>query len=302
MLNSSHRYLFGTFAGNTLRRAFCAQTASTILTPSTGEELNFELLSGSLDGVGVLSLYRPQTKNALSRSLLSGIRSVLDHVQNDSKVRVLVLRSLVPGAFCSGADLKERAVMPADQVTPFVASVRQLFGNQLRRLAQPTLAALDGVAMGGGLEMALACDVRVAASGVKMGLVETRLAIIPGAGGTQLLSRLIGASSAKQLILTGAVVDADEAGRMGLVNTVVEQNSDGNAAYRHTLELAEQIAANGPLAVRQAKLAINAAVECSLESGLAVEEACYAQLVNTSDRLEGLRAFREKRPPKYRGE
>lgn len=172
----------------------------------------------------------------------------------------------------------------------------------LGSLPVPVIAALDGAALGGGLEIALACDMRTAASSTKMGLVETKLAIIPGAGGSQRLPRLVGLSVAKELIFTGRILDGKEALGIGLVNHVVEQNKDGDAAYHRAVDLAQEIAANGPVAVRMAKLAINFGSEVDLATGLAFEETCYAQVIPTKDRMEGLNAFKEKRPPKYIGE
>ena len=162
----------------------------------------------------------------------------------------------------------------------------------------PVLAAIEGAAFGGGLELALAADLRVAGAEARMGLVETSLAIIPGAGGTQRLPRLIGRSRAKELIFTARRLDAAEAERLGLVDRVVPAGTALDAA----LALAREILPNGPVAVRMAKLAVNRGVELDRESGMAFEQACYAQVIPTKDRLEGLAAFREKRKPHYTGE
>lgn len=143
---------------------------------------------------------------------------------------------------------------------------------------------------------------RVAASSAKMGLVETRLAIIPGAGGTQRLPRLVGPSVAKELIFTGRLIDGAEACSLGLVNRVIDQNDAGDAAFHYAMEIAQQIIPNGPLALRMAKLAINKGIEVDLTSGLAYEQAYYAQVIPTKDRIEGIKAFNEKRPPQYTGE
>ncbi|XP_048383041.1 methylglutaconyl-CoA hydratase, mitochondrial isoform X5 [Stegostoma tigrinum] len=201
----------------------------------------------------------------------------------------------------NGADLKERAKMRPSEVGPFVSKARSLI-NELGNLPMPTIAVLDGAALGGGLEMALACDIRVAATSAKMGLVETKLAIIPGAGGTQRLPRTIGVSLAKELIFSGRVLDGTEAKVIGLVNHVVGQNEAGDAAYHRALSLAREFIPQGPIAVRLAKLAINQGIEVDLKTGLAIEEACYAQVIPTKDRIEGLNAFKEKRLPRYTGE
>ncbi|XP_028318413.1 methylglutaconyl-CoA hydratase, mitochondrial isoform X2 [Gouania willdenowi] len=201
----------------------------------------------------------------------------------------------------SGADLKERAKMHPSEVGPFVSKARALI-TELGNLPVPIIAAIDGAAIGGGLEMALACDIRIASNTAKMGLVETKLAIIPGAGGTQRLPRVIGVSLAKELIFAARVIDGIEAYRLGLVSHSVEQNNCGDAAYQRGLELAREINPQGPIAIRMAKLSINQGIEVDLSTGLAIEEACYAQVIPTKDRLEGLAAFKEKRRPHFKGE
>lgn len=164
------------------------------------------------------------------------------------------------------------------------------------------LAALDGTALGGGLEMALACDFRVAANNTKLGLVETKLAIIPGAGGTQRLPRIVGPSLAKELIFTARIFNGEEAHKMEIVNHAVPQNEAGDAAFQKCLQIASEILPNGPIGVRMAKLAIDKGLQVDLATGYLIEEACYAQVIPTKDRLEGLKAFAEKRKPVYKGE
>ncbi|XP_006811057.2 methylglutaconyl-CoA hydratase, mitochondrial-like [Neolamprologus brichardi] len=225
----------------------------------------------------------------------------VEDIKKNKNVRSVILCSLVPGIFCAGADLKERAKMHQSEVGPFVSKVRALI-TELGNLPVPTIAAIDGAALGGGLEMALACDIRISSNTAKMGLVETKLAIIPGAGGTQRLPRVIGVSLAKELIFAARVVDGTQAQQMGLVSHSVEQNNSGDAAYLRALELAREINPQGPIAIRMAKLAINQGIEVDLSTGLAIEEACYSQVIPTKDRLEGLSAFKEKRQPQYKGE
>ncbi|XP_023380251.1 methylglutaconyl-CoA hydratase, mitochondrial isoform X3 [Pteropus vampyrus] len=200
-----------------------------------------------------------------------------------------------------GADLKERVKMNSSEVGPFVSKIRAVI-NEIANLPVPTIAAIDGFALGGGLELALACDIRVAASSAKMGLVETKMAIIPGGGGTQRLPRAIGMSLAKELIFSARVLDGQEAKAVGLISHVLEQNQEGDAAYKKALDLAREFLPQGPVALRVAKLAINQGMEVDLVTGLAIEEACYAQTISTKDRLEGLLAFKEKRSPRYKGE
>merc|ERR1719383_536144 len=166
---------------------------------------------------------RPKAMNALSKQLAADFTAAIDALKFDKNARVLILRSHVKGAFCVGADLKERAKMTPAEVGPFVAKGREIIGAWYK-MPMPVIAAIDGFALGGGLEMALACDIRVAADNAKVGLTETRLAIIPGGGGTQRLPRVVGPAVARELIYTARVPGGREAERIGLVNHCVEQN------------------------------------------------------------------------------
>ncbi|KAK2184925.1 hypothetical protein NP493_249g11077 [Ridgeia piscesae] len=274
---------------------------SRSVTSDCSDEIYVDFLEGDRTGIAVCSLCRPQAKNSISKGLRNQFRGILKMLKSDNDVRVMILRSAVPGVFCAGADLKERAKMLEAEVGPFVTSLR-LLGMDLRDLPMPTIAALDGAALGGGLEFAMCCDIRVAADCAKMGLVETKLAIIPGAGGTQHLSRIVGIATAKELIFTGRVLDGIEAHQLRLVNHVTAQNEAGDAAYQKALTIAEEITMNGPIALRLAKLAMNKGSEVDLVNALKIEEACYSQIITTKDRREGLNAFAEKRAPKYIGE
>jgi len=271
------------------------------VTPAADQELVVEYLEGDEHGIVVLGINRPKAMNALSKSLAADFVSAIDAVKFDKNVRCVIIRSHVKGAFCAGADLKERVKMSPAEVAPAVAKGRAIIGAW-ENLPMPVIAAMDGVALGGGLEMALSCDLRVAASNAKMGLTETRLAIIPGGGGTQRLPRVIGVAKAKELTFTARVITGNEAAAIGLVNHVVEQNEDGDAAYKRSLDLAKEIIPNGPIGVKMSKLAINKGSEVDIASGLAVEEMCYAQVIPTEDRIEALMAFREKRKPVFKGE
>lgn len=276
-----------------LRKLRCYST-------STNDELIVEKLDGDDKGVVVLGLNRPKAKNSFSKSLSQKLIQAIEELQYDETLRVLIIRSMVPGIFCAGADLKERATMPQNEVGPFVSRLRRLMFD-MQNFASPTIAALDGAALGGGMEMSLGLDMRVASEDASMGLVETKLAIIPGAGGTQNLTRLIGSSMAKEMIFTGRVIKGKEAKALGIVNHVVEQNENGDAAYLKSLELAREILPQGPVALRMAKRAINCGSEIDISNALAFEQACYAQVIPTKDRIEGLTAFKEKRKPKYTG-
>ncbi|KAF5280825.1 hypothetical protein FQR65_LT14932 [Abscondita terminalis] len=250
-------------------------------------------------GISILNLNRSERKNALSIGLLAELNAAIDNLKNHN-VRVLIIRSKVLGTFCAGADLKERAKLSNKQVSQYNIEIRSTM-NRIYNLPIPVLAAMDGHALGGGLEIALACDLRVAASNIRLGLVETRLAIIPGAGGTVRLPRLINPSLARELIYTAKVFDGTEAKEMGVVNHVVEPNDKQNSAYLKSLEIAREILPNGPVGVRMAKYAINRGLEVDIDAALAFEEAAYSQVIPTEDRIEGLKAFQEKRPPKYFG-
>uniref|UniRef100_T1IIG1 NAD(P)-binding domain-containing protein n=1 Tax=Strigamia maritima TaxID=126957 RepID=T1IIG1_STRMM len=266
---------------------------------ATQDEVKLQYLQDKHAGIAVIGMNRPAAKNSLGKDFVKIFRHHLNTLQFEKDIRVCLLRSLIPGMFCAGADLKERGGMPQDEVAYFVSQLQKMM-NEIYNLPCPTIAALDGYALGGGLEMALACDMRVAAKNVKMGLVEAKLAIIPGAGGTQHLPRIISPPLAKELIFTGRIIDGEEAGKIDLVNHVVEQNSDGDAAYIKGLAIAEEIVNNGPIALRVAKLAINRGVDVDITTGQVIEALCYAQVLPTKDRIEGLNAFKEKRTPQYR--
>lgn len=286
------------FAKSSVCRLFCRLSSSTASSPQYAH-LNY--LKESDKGIVVLELNRPEAKNALNRTLAANLFQAIDAIKYDTDVRVLIVRSMVPGIFCAGADLKERLKLSNLEVKIFVSQLRALT-TAVENLPMPVIAAIDGAALGGGFELALACDMRTASNDAILGLVETRLAIIPGAGGTQRLSRLIGPAFAKELIFTAKTVTGTEALEMGIVNYAAKQNSDRNAAYMKALELGREIIPNGPVSLKMAKVAINAGIDVDMKTGNVIEEACYAQVVPTHDRVEGLTAFMEKRAPVYTGD
>ncbi|MEE2938829.1 MAG: enoyl-CoA hydratase-related protein [Planctomycetota bacterium] len=243
-----------------------------------------------------LTIERPEVMNCLSFPTLRRFRTLLEELREDLSIRCILITGSGERAFCAGADLKERKTMPAERVPDFVRNIRGLM-DDVAAMPQPTVAVVQGFAFGGGTELMLACDLRIAAAEASFGLTETTLAIIPGAGGTQRLPRLIGASRAKDLILTGRKLDATEAERIGLVNRVAPRADLGEAAA----ELADTIAGNGPVAVRAAKEAIDRGTEAPIEEGLEIEARCYEKVLPTTDRLEALAAFAEKRRPRYTG-
>jgi enoyl-CoA hydratase/carnithine racemase len=247
------------------------------------------------DRVVLLTLNRPEAMNSFNFAMLKELKEKMDSVQFDPEARVVIITG-AGKAFCAGADLKERATLSERQVKEFIFTIRNLF-TSIESLSKPVIAAVNGVALGGGTELALACDIRIASDAASMGLTETRLAIIPGAGGTQRLPRLIGRGKAKELIFTGRRVDAREALEIGLVNQVSPAGELVDAAR----SMASMICETGPIAIQQAKYAINHGMETDIQTGLAIESNAYWITIPTEDRLEGLTAFREKRKPVYRG-
>ena len=246
------------------------------------------------NGVRVVSMDRPPV-NALGRELVEALATTLTGLREDADARCLVLRSA--GAhFCAGADLKERRGMSLEAVRAFVPRLGAVC-SAVAALPFPTIAAVRGTAAGGGCELALACDLRILSAGARMGLRETALAIIPGAGGTCRLPRIAGVAVAKRWIFTGQMFTADETRRDGVADAVVPDAELDDEA----LNLAGSIASNGPVAVRLAKRAIEGGLDLSMDEALALEWRCYEGVLGTSDREEALQAFAEKRPPRFTG-
>ncbi|XP_012494891.1 PREDICTED: enoyl-CoA hydratase domain-containing protein 2, mitochondrial isoform X1 [Propithecus coquereli] len=264
-------------------------------------EIQVRALAGPDQGISEILMNRPRARNALGNVLVSELLDALAWLREERQVRVLIFRSGVKGVFCAGADLKEREQMSEAEVGVFVKRLRGLM-DEIAAFPAPTIAAMDGFALGGGLELALACDLRVAASSAVMGLIETTRGLLPGAGGTQRLPRCLGVALAKELIFTGRRLSGEQAHSLGLVNHAVAQNEEGDAAYHRARDLAREILPQAPIAVRLGKVAIDRGIEVDIASGMAIEGICYAQNIPTRDRLEGMAAFREKRPPRFVGE
>ncbi len=254
------------------------------------------LLAERKGAAAILTLNRPEVMNALNFSLLHALAAEVERLRFDSGVRAVIVTGAGEKAFCAGADLKERTAMDPVEVKKFIFTIRNLF-TAIEQLNKPVIAAVNGIALGGGTELALACDIRLASENASMGLTETRLAIIPGAGGTQRLPRLIGVGKAKELIFTGRRVASDEALAIGLVNSVCPPES----LVEECLEIVSMIEETGPVAVEQAKYAINHGMETDIATGLALESNAYWVTVPTEDRMEALQAFREKRKPVFKG-
>ena len=260
------------------------------------------LLVESRDHVEIWTLNRPDALNAFNKGLLLALNEQLERLEQapgEQLPRAVILSGAGERSFSAGADLKERKTMPPAEVPVFVS----LIGSTMTRIANcpvPVIAAVHGFAFGGGMEAALGCDLRVVGPGAKLGLTETRLGIIPGAGGTQRLPRLVGTGRAKSLILTGRRIDALEAIRIGVAEFHTELPGR-EATLARALEVAAEVALCGPVGVRAAKDAIDGGFDMAMEDALFHERACYDRTLGTEDRVEALAAFAEKRPPVFRG-
>jgi len=252
-------------------------------------------------GIALLGMNRAPV-NAVSLALGAQLREALEDIKQNKKLQGVILYSTVPKIFCAGADLKERLSIKEEDVPTLVRNFRLMI-QDMAELPMPVICAIDGVAMGGGLELALGADIRISSHDSRMALSETKLAIIPGGGGTQRLPRVVGVSRAKELIFTGRDVYGEEAERIGLVSFSVPQNSTHNAAFLRSMELASVLEERGPVALRMAKKAITEGVEAGpVRAGLEIEGAAYNGVIPTTDRIEALMAFREKRKPNFKGE
>ncbi len=254
------------------------------------------LLKEEKDGVVTLTLNRPEVMNSFNFALLHALKAEIEALRFNPDIRVIIITGTGEKAFCSGADLKERVTLTPIQVKEYIFTIRNLF-TSIEQLNKPVIAGVNGVALGGGTELALASDIRIASMNANLGLTETRLAIIPGGGGTQRLPRLVGKGKAKELIFTGQRVGAKEALKIGLVNKICELDMLMDECNK----MATMICETGPIAIEQAKYAINYGLETDLHTGLAIESNAYWVCIPTEDRLEGLAAFREKRKPVYKG-
>ena len=253
------------------------------------------------DGVLVLTLNRPTVMNCLNFEMIETLQAEVRESNFDSSIRSIVITGAGPpegkkAAFSAGADLIERRTLSEDRVRRFISTVRETM-TTVENARVPVIAAINGYAFGGGTELALACDLRIAAATASMGLTETSLAIIPGGGGTQRLPRIVGLAKAKELIYTARRVDAAEALAIGLVNQTVAPEVLMPAA----LEMAARIAANGPIAVQQAKFVLNYGSEASIGVALPLESKAYEITIPTADRIEALDAFAQKRKPVFKG-
>lgn len=243
-----------------------------------------------------VTLHRPDAMNAFNYDMLAELGMVVESIRINPTIRVVIFTGAGERAFSVGADLKERKLLTDEQVKRNIYKIGEVF-SMIENLPQPTIAVLNGYAFGGGMELALACDFRFAIDTAVMGLTETGLAIIPGAGGTQRLPRLIGEAKALELILTARRLDAKAALQYGILTNVAVAADLQEMVDRFTSELL----ANGPIALQQAKFAIKHGMNADLQTGLAIERKAYEITIPTEDRLEALAAFAEKRKPEFKG-
>jgi enoyl-CoA hydratase/carnithine racemase len=247
------------------------------------------------DGIGVIRLARPPM-NALNTQVQEELRAAAEAADTDDSVHAVIVYG-GDKVFAAGADIKEMAGMRYADMSTRAPQLSSAF-DAIAQIGKPVIAAITGFALGGGCELALACDIRICADDAKLGQPEIKLGIIPGAGGTQRLPRLVGPAKAKELIFTGRMVDAEEAKRIGLVDDVVPAAEVFAAARK----FAEVFAAGPPRALRAAKQAVDTGLELDLSAGLAWESQLFAGLFATEDAHEGMSAFTEKRKPGFRGE
>ncbi|MFS0576849.1 enoyl-CoA hydratase-related protein [Sporosarcina sp. 179-K 3D1 HS] len=248
------------------------------------------------DNIAYVTINREEALNCFNYETLQKLQEVTDSIAIDPEVRVVIFTGAGEKAFSAGADLKERKTLNETEVRRNVKAIRDVF-NSIAELPQPTIAAVNGYALGGGFELMVACDFPIAVKEATLGLTETSWAIIPGAGGTQRLPRLIGEMKAKELIFTAKRLTADEAYELGLLLQVVEKENLLSSCE----ELAKNILKNGPVAIKQAKYAINEGMNTDLRTGLAIESKAYELTIPTEDRMEALHAFSEKRKPVFTG-
>lgn len=254
---------------------------------------HIKVLSGA---AAVIVLDRPHQMNALNRKMLEELNAAVQEAASDGNVAAVLLTAEGDRAFCAGADLKERNAM----TVPEIKAVRKLLVDCFSRIAgfpKPMVAAVNGLALGGGCELAMCCDFIVASENAVFGLPETALAIIPGGGGTVHLPRIVGPARAKELIFTGRRVSAREALEIGLVNSILPAAE----CRERAMAIMREITKNGPIALQQAKKSINFGAALDIGTAFGLEAECYNTCLNTEDRKEGLRAFVEKRKPDYKG-
>lgn len=244
--------------------------------------------------IGIITINRPEVRNALNRDAWLALDAAFQDMDSDPDIHVIIVTGAGDKAFVAGADLnllKER-----DMVETFKGENQRIL-QKVESMGKPTIATINGFCLGGGLELALACDIRISSSAAKFGLPELNVGVLPGAGGTQRLARLVGIGKAKELIFTGKVISATEAEKIGLVNMVVEPEK----LMETTLEMALQMISKSPLVMKLAKFVINRGYDVDMDTALALERLGQTVVFGTSDHTEGIMAFLEKRSPQFKG-
>lgn len=250
----------------------------------------------SHQGIALLTLNRPESMNAMNTKMAVELIEAIEELKYDESVRVLVLTGSEAKSFCVGADLKERNGM-SQKDWKKQHDYFEKVTESIREFPYPVIAAINGYALGGGLEISLSCDIRTASEQAGLGLPEAKLGLIPGIGGTQLLSRILPIGLAKEMLFTGKRITAEEGKQWGLINHVFKSGT----FLEDTLKLAESIANNAPLSLKALKKAVNKGTETDLATGIVLELEAYYKCADSEDRLEGIYAFNEKRPPEWKG-
>jgi len=253
------------------------------------------LLYEKEDGIGLVTINRPETLNALNSEVYTELYDVFQKIEEDSDVRVVILTGSGERAFVAGADIAEMQPQNSIEINGFINIIREA-SDYISNLSKPVIAALNGFTLGGGCELAMCCDLRIASEKAKLGQPEINLGVIPGAGGTQRLPRLIGMSRAKELIFTGDIIDAKTAFMMGLVDKIVPPDM----LMAETKELAKKIMSKSGVTLALAKKAMNSGANTDLSSALDIEAQCFARCFATEDQKEGMKAFLEKRKPEFK--
>jgi enoyl-CoA hydratase len=257
-----------------------------------------EVLYSVKEGIARIVINRPEKKNALNIRTRQTLVEIMDEVARDGNIQIVVITGSGEEAFISGADLNEMKDLTALQMLRYIDTYGQKLYNKFDQLPIPTIALVKGYCLGGGCELAIACDIRIASPDATFALPELKHGVIPGGGGTQRLGRLVGIGRAKEIILTGRLIDATEAEKIGLINKVVPKDQIED----YVTDMAKKIVSQGPIAVRMAKVALNESLQGSLSSGMMIEAFAEAVCYSTRDKQEGFEAFLQKRKPKFTDE
>ena len=249
------------------------------------------------DGIAWITINRPKVLNTLNFEAINELASALEDAEKDDSVRVVVLTGAGDEAFCAGVDINQFMALTPSKRREFTLNYREKILNRIREMGKPVIAMVNGYALGAGCELTMTCDLAIASENARFGQPEINIAAIPGGGGTQLLPRHIGVKKAMELILTGDMIDAKEAERLGIVNKVVPPDKLRDAVK----ELAEKLKSKSPVALKIAKAAVNKSLETLLPAGLAYETEAFTLCSTTEDFNEGVKAFLEKRKPEWKG-